>query len=387
MRFPGSRARPRGPKQSSFGIENRVSARGPTLQKFRNSRALGTVSIPEWIRTTNLRLRRPTLYPVELRGRNEAGSREQGVRGNSRTVNASAETIVVRWFGSTRRRDLAGRPRQLAAAEQVEVQMVDRLAAVAAAIDHHAIAAAELQFAGQIADHQPQMWPTSSASPSARSSSDAISFFGNHQHVRRRLRRDVAKRQAAVVLVDDLGRDFLVDDLLENGFCADMGSSTDCRSLGGSSQCLQVGRAGWLRRRASRESDRRSDTASRPPSRTRPPSMRLFDALPAWLRSRPARIAALSRATSVASAGTKRRMILRDSGESPAFCRRNMSSSAMALRPARDPRHIRRTARGHEPTTEYAVRDCRDSGNFKGPPVDASASDAGRPLASYTSAD
>ena len=26
-------------------------------------------SIPEWIRTTNLRLRRPTLYPVELRGR------------------------------------------------------------------------------------------------------------------------------------------------------------------------------------------------------------------------------------------------------------------------------------------------------------------------------
>ena len=27
------------------------------------------LSIPEWIRTTNLRLRRPTLYPVELRGR------------------------------------------------------------------------------------------------------------------------------------------------------------------------------------------------------------------------------------------------------------------------------------------------------------------------------
>jgi hypothetical protein len=35
-------------------------------------------SIPEWIRTTNLRLRRPTLYPVELRGRESAGSSEQG---------------------------------------------------------------------------------------------------------------------------------------------------------------------------------------------------------------------------------------------------------------------------------------------------------------------
>ncbi len=29
---------------------------------------LKRVNIPEWIRTTNLRLRRPTLYPVELRG-------------------------------------------------------------------------------------------------------------------------------------------------------------------------------------------------------------------------------------------------------------------------------------------------------------------------------
>ena len=26
------------------------------------------VIIPDWIRTSNLRLRRPTLYPVELRG-------------------------------------------------------------------------------------------------------------------------------------------------------------------------------------------------------------------------------------------------------------------------------------------------------------------------------
>src|SRR5262245_22223790 len=29
----------------------------------------GQESIREWIRTTNLRLRRPTLYPIELRGR------------------------------------------------------------------------------------------------------------------------------------------------------------------------------------------------------------------------------------------------------------------------------------------------------------------------------
>src|SRR5437764_3387400 len=42
-------------------------------------------------------------------------------------------------------------------------------------------------------------------------------LFGNQQHVRRRLRIDVAKRQALVVLIDDLGRDFLVDDPFENG--------------------------------------------------------------------------------------------------------------------------------------------------------------------------
>ena len=42
---------------------------GSTTEIGRERHGCGGLNIPEWIRTTNLRLRRPTLYPVELRGR------------------------------------------------------------------------------------------------------------------------------------------------------------------------------------------------------------------------------------------------------------------------------------------------------------------------------
>lgn len=47
-------------------LPNRLPRRVPGIARtFGNSVPEST---PEWIRTTNLRLRRPTLYPVELRG-------------------------------------------------------------------------------------------------------------------------------------------------------------------------------------------------------------------------------------------------------------------------------------------------------------------------------
>src|SRR5579862_7671183 len=47
-----------------------------------------TKSIPEWVRTTNLRLRRPTLYPIELR--------EQMWKSQNVTVRAASGEVNCR---------------------------------------------------------------------------------------------------------------------------------------------------------------------------------------------------------------------------------------------------------------------------------------------------
>jgi hypothetical protein len=43
-------------------------------------------------------------------------------------------------------------------------------------------------------------------------------LLGHEETVHRSLRRDVAKAEAEVVLVDDIARDFTIGDLLEDGF-------------------------------------------------------------------------------------------------------------------------------------------------------------------------
>ncbi len=54
-------------------------------------RGLMLRSAPEWIRTTDLRLRRPTLYPAELRAR---CARQRGRRNKPSSVSARAEGII-----------------------------------------------------------------------------------------------------------------------------------------------------------------------------------------------------------------------------------------------------------------------------------------------------
>jgi hypothetical protein len=44
-----------------------------------------------------------------------------------------------------------------AAAEEVEVEMIDALPGFGAVVDHDPIAIAEIQIAGQVADHEPKM--------------------------------------------------------------------------------------------------------------------------------------------------------------------------------------------------------------------------------------
>ena len=49
-------------------IEHLTSQRVAPMPPIRLSGGDVEMSIPEWTRTTNLRLRRPALYPIELRG-------------------------------------------------------------------------------------------------------------------------------------------------------------------------------------------------------------------------------------------------------------------------------------------------------------------------------
>jgi len=88
--------------------------------------------------------------------------------------------------------------------------VVDRLAAVAAAVDHQPIAVGQAERTGQLRRHQHQM---------AEEVGVIVHDVGqrrnrplrDHQHVDGRLRGDVVEGEAAVIVVDDSGRDFSAD--------------------------------------------------------------------------------------------------------------------------------------------------------------------------------
>ncbi len=107
-------------------------------------------------------------------------------------------------------------PLQRTAAEQVEVEVVDRLAGVGSTVDDHAVAAVELQFGRQPRDDEQQVAQQRGVGFSYVAQRRDF-LFGDDDHVRWRLRSNVVKRQAAIVLVDDAGGDLAVDDALEYG--------------------------------------------------------------------------------------------------------------------------------------------------------------------------
>ncbi len=91
-------------------------------------------------------------------------------------------------------------------AQNVDVEMIDGLAAVRAGVDHHAVAVSETLVAGNLRRREQQV----SEQPRmlfAGVRQRGNMFPGHHKKVHRRLRVDVAERDAAVVLVDGLGRD------------------------------------------------------------------------------------------------------------------------------------------------------------------------------------
>jgi hypothetical protein len=111
-----------------------------------------------------------------------------------------------------------GWPIEWTPTQEVDVQMRDGLAAVAAIVDNKAETAVGdtlLAGNGRGGDQETaeQVGVVLAGSGDARDR-----FFGDHQNVDGRLRRYVAKRKAVIVLMDDVGWDFAVADLFEECF-------------------------------------------------------------------------------------------------------------------------------------------------------------------------
>src|SRR3954470_6950956 len=106
----------------------------------------------------------------------------------------------------------AGRPLQRAAAEHVQVQVVDRLAGLRPGVGDHAVARLDPAVADQplLQRHRvrgPGQLAEQLGVGGRQGAQVAVVLLGDDQHVRGGLRVDVAECQCAVGLPDDVGRD------------------------------------------------------------------------------------------------------------------------------------------------------------------------------------
>jgi hypothetical protein len=110
--------------------------------------------------------------------------------------------------------DLSWWPRHGAAAQEVQVQVGDRLPGLFFAVDHQAIAVANPQLLGQAGGYDVQVAKDIAVLlPDVRMRSDY--FPGDNENMDRGLRIDVVEGQATIILVDKSRRDLPVNDLLE----------------------------------------------------------------------------------------------------------------------------------------------------------------------------
>ena len=111
----------------------------------------------------------------------------------------------------------SGRPAQAAPAQDVAVEVRNGFAAVGSAVDDESIAALlEAKSCGDIGGCKQQM--AQDQVIIGRGFSDSGNgFLGNEQHVHRGLRFDVPERQHAIVLVNDLSRNFAGDNFFKEG--------------------------------------------------------------------------------------------------------------------------------------------------------------------------
>src|SRR5262249_362400 len=113
-----------------------------------------------------------------------------------------------------REENSTGRPLEIPAAEQVKVQVRHGLAGTFLAVQNETVAIIQAELLGQLGRDNVQV-----AEQLGVGLGDLVvrgdDLARDDEHVGRRLCIDVAEGEAAVVLVNDLGRDLLVDDLLE----------------------------------------------------------------------------------------------------------------------------------------------------------------------------
>ena len=98
------------------------------------------------------------------------------------------------------------------AAQQVHMQMMDRLSAIVARIHNDPVASIEVQGTRSVCRGRHQKAQQRSIAGDALCQRGDM-LFRNDQQMRRRLRIDVGKYNAAVVLVDPVGWDGARDNL------------------------------------------------------------------------------------------------------------------------------------------------------------------------------
>jgi hypothetical protein len=118
----------------------------------------------------------------------------------------------------------------------VEVHVVHRLAGLRAGVGDEAVARLGAAVADQALLERHRLRPGDDLAEQSRVGGDqrgrgGVVLLGDHQHVRRRLRVDVAEGEDAVGLVDDVGRDLTGDHAAEEavGHVRSLGRDAECR--------------------------------------------------------------------------------------------------------------------------------------------------------------
>lgn len=105
-------------------------------------------------------------------------------------------------------------PVELAATQQVDVQVGHGFAAVRAIVDHDAVTGGEVELAGQVGGGEQQVAEQGLVGE-RRLVDPRNGFLGYDQNMHGRLRLDVVNGDAVLVFVSNLGGDFAGDDFFE----------------------------------------------------------------------------------------------------------------------------------------------------------------------------
>lgn len=115
-------------------------------------------------------------------------------------------------------RKLARRPVHLAAADEVQMNVIHGLAAMRTIVDNEPEAFLQILLASDLRGRHEEMAENLLVAVLGLGElREAVAHLGDQDDVHGALRRDVTEGEHGVILEDDLGRDLLGDDLVEDG--------------------------------------------------------------------------------------------------------------------------------------------------------------------------